>query len=107
MDEMQNDLEGLISVIMAMLLVAAIVLLVVAFWLGQRRVRRGELRRALWTLNALVVINAWLVLMAFWENAKFEDNPAQWLIGGFAGPLVLGYALGASVGLLRTRGSGE
>lgn len=103
MDEMQNDLTGLITVVLAMVLVAAIVLACVAFWLGHRRVRRAEVRRALWTLNILVFLNAWLAIMAFMSNTQFEDNPAQWVMGGFGGPALLGYALGCSFGLLRTK----
>lgn len=103
MDEMQNELSGLITVVLAMVLVAAIVLAAVTLWLGYRRVARGEVRRALWTINALVGLNAWLAVLVFLADARFEENPAQWIMGGFGGPALAGYALGCSFGLLRTR----
>ncbi|WP_323036958.1 hypothetical protein [Pararhodobacter sp.] len=104
MDAMQGDLNGMMSVVATMLLAAAVVLACVALWLGHRRVRAGDLRRALWTLSALIGLNAWLAVMAFLADTRFVDNPAQWIMGGFGGPALAGYALGCSLGLLRTRG---
>ncbi len=104
MDEIGTELEGIITVVLALVAVSGLVVLLVAFWLGMRRVRRGELHRAIWTTNVLVFINSWLAVLSVLENMPFKDNPALWVIGGIGGPAVLGYVLGTSVGMLRTRG---
>jgi|GEM_PF-3054220 len=103
MDEMGTEFGGIVTVVLALLSVSSLVVLVVAVWLGMRRVLRGTLRRTLWTTNILIFINSWLAILSVMENARFENNPALWVIGGIAGPALLGYALGTSIGLLRTR----
>lgn len=101
MDEIGSTLEGIVAAVMVMLVLAAVIVALAGLWLGHRRIRRGGLRRALWTINALVAINGWLALLGFLEDARFRDNPAFWMIAGLAGPALLGYAFGTSAGLFR------
>ena len=101
MDEMSTSLGGLIGFVLAMLALSALVLFCAAVWLGQRRVRRGQWRRAFWLTNGLVALNGWWAVMMLLGDSRFEEDPWQWLLAGVGGPMLLGYALGTSWGLLR------
>lgn len=102
---MAQEMHGLLGIGLTMMAIGALVVFGVTVWLGLRRIGRGEVVRALWTTNALVLFNAWLGITAYLAEARFVDNPALWLIGGVGGPLLVGYALGTSLGLVRRRRS--
>ena len=90
MDEMTQDFGNVVTVVLWLLGAMALALFVVALWLGQRRMRLHGARRALVLTNLMVL-----------SDARFPENPWQWLVVFVTGPGLAGYALGTTLGLLR------
>ncbi|MCC0076699.1 MAG: hypothetical protein H6898_08955 [Rhodobacter sp.] len=103
MDEMGPRLEGLVTVVLWMTLAAAVLLALVGLWLGWRRVRRGQLRRALAWQSALAAGVLWTGGLGLWNGDPFQDNPWLWLCTMIAAPALGGHLLGVAAGLLARR----
>ncbi len=101
MDEMTQDFGNVVTVVLWLLGAMALALFVVALWLGQRRMRLHGARRALVLTNLMVLANAGSVAMMVLSDARFPENPWQWLVVFVTGPGLAGYALGTTLGLLR------
>lgn len=100
MDEMTTQFEGVVLFLGAMLAVMSLVLALLAGWAGRRRLRRGQWRRALWITNALIVLNAATVGAAMLRTTGTADTYWPWVWVLVSAPLLVGYALGTSLGLL-------
>ena len=101
MDEMTTQVSGLVSVMLVLLALSAAALACFAAWLGQRQARRGSLARVIAVTNLLVLVTLCSAAAAFAGRMDVVASVWPWVFAFGAAPLLGGYALGTSLGLLR------
>lgn len=108
MDEMGQNLEGIIVGIMAIMAVLSFALSLWMFWSGFQAIRQGAWRHALWRQNLLISVALLFAFLMYLRDDRLIDDPTQWIFYGFAAPMLLAHMLGVSLGLMRgVRNSGS
>jgi uncharacterized membrane protein len=102
-NEMGSQMTGIVMVVLAMLGLMALVLFAWAAWRGWRWTRRGKTRGALIVTNVLVAINAVTLALMMPYALDMARNPVGGVWMFVTLPPLVGYVLGTSLGLLRTR----